>query len=128
MLLVAQPLDGKFRRAMIRVVLGVLPVDEVDGEALRVAVHGLGNALAQAQEVVGLLVLVRGPRRPEALQRLHRVLDGVLREQPALALEFKSGVVADVIDEHRFKNRVAQPPPAQFDALFRRQIFPAHLH
>jgi len=68
------PLDGVFGSDMIDVAFGVIPVDVNEGKALRVAENGLRQRLAQAQQIVNLLV---GPHQPIERKFLQRQ-DGCL--------------------------------------------------
>ena len=51
----AAPLDAELVGDVVDVVLRVLPVDEMEGEAALIAVDGLLDAFAEREQFVGLL-------------------------------------------------------------------------
>ena len=123
----ADSFDFELGRAVVGVVLRCLPVNEVDVEALGVALDGLGDALAKAEQVINLLVLGSRAGGAEGAQGLHGILDGILGKGAGLPLELKPAMGTDEVDEHRLENHGTEAPAAQADTLLRRQVFPTHL-
>ena len=112
------------------VVLGRLPVDEAEGEALAVAIDGLGDGRAQDQCVVDILV---GAFQP--LQAIRCRLEAthgfmcILQVEAILSASMGEAVDAHhAFSQHVIQHNVAQPVAAQGEGLGLRQRPEAECH
>jgi len=112
---------------VVDVPLRVLPVDVVQREALEVAFDGLLEALAQAEQVVDLLV---GPHQAvveHVLQRLDGCMDISLAEGVLVALVTDRVDPPELLFQDPIQHDGRLAPAAKGERLGRREVLPAEV-
>ena len=109
------------------VALRVFPVDVADGEALEVTLNGLGERLAEPEEIVDALVDADWVVGFAVLQCLYGVLNAGLGERVLLSLEANRVQCRELACEDCRQEHAARAPAARGQRLVRWQVTPAEV-
>ena len=127
MRLAAAPRKDRLGGHVVDVVLGLVPVDILEGVALRVPLHGLLDAHAQREALVRLLVCLEEVRLGELPQAPDGLVDGGVRKGVRLALVFDLVEGAELLVEHLGEQGRARVAVAEVVGLRGRQPLVAEL-
>ena len=104
---------------MVNILLGMFPIDIAQAEALEIAVHGLRQALSQAEQVEDAFVGAQQTDGQGFFEHLHGGVNVGFGKRVTLAMVLDFIVPSQPVEQNTFQQDGVSPPTAQRQCLAR---------